>query len=797
MNNYSKFFLFLFSIIISANIAIAQNGTVTVTGVIQNETSQQPVEFATVMVADKETGEAITGATSTAEGTFSVTVNSSNVYVEVSFIGYKAQTFRDITFADGIADLGTIKLIEDSQALDEVVVRGERSRTEFKLDKRVFNVGQDLTSAGASALEVLNNVPSVNVSIEGQISLRGSAGVQILVDGKPSVLADQESNALGTITADMIESIEVITNPSAKYDAEGTSGILNIILKKEEKRGLNGSISLNTGVPDNHSIGVSLNRRTEKFNLFTQLGVGYRSLPEFSETINRNLRDTTTVSSDGVEYRNETFYNIILGTDYYINPYNVITLSGNYAYEVESQPSQYDFTRVNSQGGIAQWRREETTEAGNPKWQYELQYAKEFEDNEDHKLLLSATGRFFGKEQESEFTNTILQSDDDLDEDQFNDQQTETEFQQAEYTFKLDYTKPFTDKITLETGAQYLINNVGNIFTVRELEEGIWVTIDSLTNNFEYSQAVLGAYSTGAYEDDNWGIKVGLRVENTDLSTLLVSTNEANDLNFTNLFPSFHSSYKLSQSISVQAGYSRRIYRPRLWDLNPFFNIRNNFNIRVGNPNLLPEFTDSYEVTSIFNLEKVSINTSVYHRYTTDVVERVSTFEGNVNTTMPMNIGTNRTTGFEANGEYSPTNWLKLNGDFNLNYFSREGEFQEQSFDFTGEQWSSRLTSKIALPANFDLELIGNYQSGFQTVQSEVSGFAFADLGLRKKMLDGKAVVNLSVRDVFASRIRESIIDQANFYAYSFEQRGRFITLGFSYGFGKGEAMTYSGSRRR
>ena len=202
-------------------------------------------------------------------------------------------------------------------------------------------------------------------------------------------------------------------------------------------------------------------------------------------------------------------------------------------------------------------------------------------------------------------------------------------------------------------------------------------------------------------------------------------------------------------------------------------------------------------MTGSFNLKEASINTSGGHRYTTDVVERVSTFENNVNTTMPMNIGTDQTTGFEVNGEYSPTNWLKLNGDFNLNYFIREGEFQEQSFDFTGDQWSSRITSKIALPANFDLELIGNYQSGFQTVQSDVSGFAFADIGLRKKMLDGKAVVNCSVRDAFASRIRESVIDQPEVYLYSFEQRGRFITLGFSYGFGKGEAMTYSGARRR
>ncbi|MGB3590017.1 MAG: TonB-dependent receptor [Tunicatimonas sp.] len=777
----------------SVSVVIAQDKGVSISGTIQDEASQQPVEFATVMVADKDSGEALAGTTTGPDGTFILDSKSTNIYVEVSFIGYKSRTFRDIDIVNGKADLGSIQLTEDSQALDEVVVRGEKSRTEFKLDKRVFNVGQDLTSAGASALEVLNNVPSVNVSIEGQISLRGSAGVQILVDGKPSVLADQQSNALGTITADMIESIEVITNPSAKYEAEGTSGILNIILKKEEKRGLNGSVSLNTGIPDNHSIGVSLNRRTEKFNLFTQLGVGYRSIPEFGETINRDRINNTTVTSDGTEYRNETFYNVILGTDYHIDDYNVITLSGNFAYEVESQPSEYNFSLFDENDAVvSEWNRREATEATNPKWQYELQYAKEFKNNEDHQLLLSATGRFFGKDQASEFTNTTT-----LGESFNNDQQTETEYQQADYTFKLDYTNPLSEKVTIETGTQYVINDVGNDFTVREFQDGNLVTIEELTNNFEWNQKVLGVYGTGAFEDEKWGVKLGLRVENTDLSTLLTNTNESNNQNFTNMFPTFHTSYKLTENISMQGGYSRRIYRPRLWDLNPFFNIRNNFNIRVGNPDLLPEYTDSYEITSIFNMEKASINTSVYHRYTTDVVERVSTFENNVNTTMPMNIGTDQTTGFEFNGEYSPTNWLKLNGDFNLNYFVREGEFQDQTFDFSGDRWSSRLTSKIALPANFDLELIGNYQSGFQTVQSEVSGFAFGDVGLRKKMLDGRAVVNFSVRDVFASRIRENVINQPEFYLYSFEQRGRFITLGFSYGFGKGEAMTYSGARRR
>lgn len=787
-----KNIIILLSLILTAGSTLAQNPEVIVTGTVKDKVSQQPVEFATVMIGDKNTGEAKGGTTTGLDGTFSIKTTVTDFFVEVSFIGYESQKKGNVSIKEGRVELGVILLAEDSRVLKEVVVRGERSRTEFKLDKRVFNVGQDLANSGASALEVLNNVPSVNVNIEGQVSLRGSAGVQILIDGKPSIMADQQ-NALGSITADMIESIEVITNPSAKYDAEGTSGILNIILKKEEKKGLNGSVTVNTGIPANQSVGISLNRRTEKFNLFTQLGVGQRSLPEYANTINRDKVNNTSIISNGVEYRNEVFYNLILGTDYHINKLNVITLSGNYAYEVEKQPSRFAFSLLDSTNTtVGKWNREETTSATNPKWQYELQYEKKFENDEKHVLLFSAIGSFFGKDQSSEFINTQV-----LGTSFNNNQQTDTKFQQADYTFKLDYTNPLTKQITLETGAQYLINDVGNDFAVRERIDGTLVTIDALTNNFEFNQKVLGVYGTGAYEGKKWGAKLGLRVENTDLGTLLVDTDQANNRNFTNLFPTLHSSYKLNDKVSMQAGYSRRVYRPRLWDLNPFFNIRNNFNIRVGNPNLLPEFTDSFEVTSIFNFKQSSINVSVYQRNTNAVIERVSSFENNVNTIMPMNIGSNQTTGLEMNGDYSPGKWLKLTGDFNLNYFVRQGEFEQQSFDFSGSQWSSRLTSKFALPANFDFEIVGNYQSGFRTVQSLVSGFAFADLGLRKKLKGGKMVINAGVRDVFASRIQESVIERSNFYLYDFGQRGRFVTLGLSYGFGKGEAMTYSGGRRR
>jgi outer membrane receptor protein involved in Fe transport len=776
---------------LAGSTAFGQSDALVISGSVIDTESGEAVPFATVVAHQINTFELVTGTTTDGSGNFSFISPSDQIYLLVSFLGYRTDTITDLQISNGRADIGKLYISPNQEQLREVEIVGEVSRTTFKLDKRVFNVGKDLSTTGASALQVLDNVPSVNVSIEGNITLRGSGGVQILIDGKPSVLAD-DPNALGMISADMIESVEVITNPSAKYDASGTSGILNIVLKKEEKNGLNGSISLNTGAPDNHSIGVSLNGRTRKFNLFAQMGAGYRSLPQYYENINEDRTDSTTIANDGTGYRNETFYNITLGADYRINEKNVLTLSGRFAYEIEDSPSRTFFRQSDGSGISSQWFREEVTEATNPKWQFDLQYKKEFNDNEDHTFMVSALGSYFGKDQSSVFTNTTT-----FGPVSFEDQLTDTEFQRADYTLKLDYTDPITDRITIETGAQYVLNDVGNDFAVQDRIDNDFVIDPDLTNDFDWDQKVLGVYGTGSYEGDKAGVKIGLRLENTDLKTLLATTDERNAQNYTNLFPSVHGSYKVSDRFSLQAGYSRRVSRPRLWDLNPFFNIRNNFNIRTGNPDLQPEFTDSYEITSILLMAKFSLNGSIYHRFTTDVVERVSTFENNVNTTTPMNIGTNATTGFELTGKYDPKKWLSFNGDFNINGFDRKGEFEETSFDFSGNQWTSRLSAKFKLPYDIELETSGNYRSGYQTVQGDVSGFAFADFGARKKLVKGKLVANVSIRDIFESRISESIIDQADFFLYSFSQRGRFITFGLSYALGKGEAMSYSGGRRR
>lgn len=786
------YFLLFGCLVLKFNTVHAQKEPIKIIGKVLEESGMRPIEFATVLVADKENGTPITGTTTGEDGSFVLETDAVNFYLEISFIGFAKRTFENPSPINGVIDLGAISLAEDSQQLDEVVVAGEISQTEFRLDKRVFNVGKDLSSTGASALEVLNNVPSVNVNIEGQVSLRGSQGVQMLINGKPSVIANEQGNALGTLTADMIDRIEVITNPSAKYNAEGTSGIINIVLKKEEREGLNGAVTLNTGAPNNHSLGLSLNRRTEKFNLFSQLGAGRRTFPNTNETENRNLVDDTVISSLGDNEKNETFLNVILGTDYHINDYNVLTLSGHFAYEWEKETSDTDFNFFDgNKDRTDSYHRRELTTATNPKYQYELQYKKDFEGNADQSLLLSATGNLFAKDQTSDYENTVT-----LGSEVDRKQRTRTDFKEAEYTFKADYVHPFAGNYTMETGAQYQINDVTSDYAVSDLIGGTFVEDPALTNVFEWVQKVLGVYGTGAYERDQWGIKLGLRMENADLGTLLKNTDEHKKRNYTNFFPSGHTSFKVNDNFSLQAGYSKRIFRPRLWDLNPFFNIRNNFNISTGNPDLLPEYTDSYELTSIHKLGKTSLNLGVFYRHTEDVVERVTVYEDNISTSRPENVGINNTTGIEFNAKFMPLDWLTLTNDFNYSHFMREGMFESMSFDFKGNRWSTRLMGKIKLPADIDIELTGDYRSGYRTVQQEVSENIFMDFGARKKILKGKAVINLSVRDVFASRIFESVTEQPTYYLRNYREQGRYVTFGVSFGFGKGEAMEFSGQKQ-
>ena len=781
------------SVVLTCQQLSAQDTQVMISGRVLENSQRVPVEYATVLVKGMSDDKLLEGTTTNDEGNFEIECALTDLYVEISFIGFATKAVTGLKPKNGRILLGDILLEQENTTLDEVVVEGERSQTEFHLDKRVFNVGQDLSSSGASVLEVLNHVPSVNVSIEGRISLRGSQGVRILINGKPSVLAGEQGNALGTITADMIERIEVITNPSAKYDAAGTAGIINIVLKKEDKNGMNGSVTVNVGVPNNHSLGFSLNRRTEKVNLFTQLGIGHRTFPLKQRTIIQDEADGSSITSGGEREKNETFYNVIMGTDYHFSKTSQLSLAGHFAYETETE---YGTTRFTSLDGVdlidSEWQRSESTAATNPKWAYDLQYQKHFKDDKEHELLLTALGNFFGKAQHSDYTNVALRGSNSGG----GDQRTETDFSEAEYTFKSDYTRPINSDWKLEAGAQYQVNDLFNDYSILRPGSERWVPDPDLTNKFEMDQRVLAGYSIGSYEGDKFGLKLGVRIEGTTLETHLVNTSEGNNQQYTKLFPTAHTSYKFNKKLSLQAGYSRRIYRPGIWQLNPFLNIQNNYRVETGNPLLQPELTDAMEVTAIFNLPAVSLNAGVFHRYTTDAIERIATMNDNVSTVMPVNTGEENITGVEMNAKFTPAEWMTLATDFNLNHLAKLGIVEGNSFDFSTTQWDARLTTRFKLPADIDFEVMGRYRSSYQTIQGLMSDNHSADLGVRKKIVKGKAILNLSVRDVFASSVQQSDVHQSGFYLHEWRKQGRFVTIGVSYGFGKGEAMEFSGQKR-
>jgi outer membrane receptor protein involved in Fe transport len=375
-------------------------------------------------------------------------------------------------------------------------------------------------------------------------------------------------------------------------------------------------------------------------------------------------------------------------------------------------------------------------------------------------------------------------------------QKITTDFHQANYTIKGDYTNPINERFSIETGSAYTLNDIANDYTVNNWENNNWIFDPNLSNNFSLNQKVFGGYATIAYELENLGIKGGIRIENTDLRTYLINNQTENTQNYTDWFPSMHTSYKFSNLFSIQAGYSRRIFRPRLWDLNPFFNIKDNYYIRVGNPDLLPQYADSYELTSIFSFKQFSFNTSIYHLYTSNVIEWVSTLKDGIIYYSPLNIGTNAKTGVSIDGKYSPFKWININGDFNYGTYIRQGIYNDENFDKRGEQWETKLTTKFKLKYDIEFEIKGHYQSAFKTVQGDFSGTAFADVGLRKKFFKGKLIFDISVRDILDSRKRESYVYESNYEAYSLHHRGRHIKIGLSYGFGKGEAMTYQGGRR-
>lgn len=758
-------------------------------GVLIDASTKTPLAFATVTLFGLPDTSVVTGNITDEAGRFTLLAQPGDYFLRAQFLSYQTNFTGGIQLSASTTplDLGKLQLQPNASILDEVVIRAEKSQLQFGLDKQVFNVGKDLANKGGSAADVLDNVPSVTVDVEGNVSLRGSENVRILIDGKPSGLVSFGSNGLNQLPANMIDRIEVITNPSARYEAEGMAGVINIVLKKEQQYGLNGSFDLNTGYPDNYGASININMRRDKFNFFSNYGVRYQNRPGSGAQYQTFYGDNEVLITDqnSERMRGGISNNFRFGSDYFLTPKDVLTTAVSIRYQSNKNTNTNyyrDFIGdLNHPDGSSKRRDEETEKE--PNTEYSLSYKKSY-DREGH--TLSADLRY---------QNNIEKSSSDLLEQYFGidgnlsgqpDLTQRSQHREGERNIiaQLDYVKPFSKDGKFELGGRSGLRNISNDYLVETLLDNDWTPLAGLTNNVIYKENIYAAYAILGNKISKFSWQAGLRTEIADVKTELQQTNEINDRPlYTNLFPSAHVGYEMRNENSVQLSYSRRIRRPNFWDLNPFFSYSDSRNFWSGNPDLQPEYTDAYELGHLKRWGKASLNTAIFYRHSTDVVERLRTQLSDTSSfTKPVNLAQRDEYGLSVTGSVEPVNKWQING--NLNFFRSitDGSYEGQVFNADTYTWFGRVSSRVSLWKKVNVQTTFNYRAPRKNTQGKEKAMYHADLGISTDILRNNGTLTFSVNDVFNTRSRRYITQGSDFYTEgTFQWRARQTTLSFTY----------------
>lgn len=759
------------------------------TGQVLDSESNIPVEFATVSVFSASDSSLFTGGITNVNGTFQLRVRPGKYYAKIQFISYEDKIISNIVIARGQpARLGKIMLNISAKQLEEVTIQGEKTQMELALDKKVYNIGKDLSNIGGSATDILDNLPSVQVDVEGNVSLRGSDNVRVLIDGKPSGLVGLSSNdALRQLNATLVERIEIVTNPSARYDAEGEAGIINIVLKKEKAKGVNGSFQVNTGWPHNHGASINLNFRKKWVNFFTNVGLAYRKNPGGGDSFQR-FGDPVTQTTDRTrDYeRGGLNYSTRFGADFYLNDLNTITLAFLYRFSDENNTSDvnyFDTYLIEEVDSI-------TTRLGD-----------EFEDDKNIEYSINYTKTFKRKGQkltaDFQYQNNSEIEAADLVESKgaiseslipYLLQRSKNDEGEKRLMLQSDYSHPFARKGMIEAGFRLTDREVRNDYIVEEDENGVYQIDADFSNDFEYQEKVLAVYGIVSNKINKISWQLGLRYEITDLITELKTTNQRNDQHYNNFFPSAFLTYTITEKHSLQSSYSRRIRRPRGRFLNPFSSIFDSRNFFTGNPLLQPVFTDSYEIGYLFNNDKSSFYGGLYFRHSDGVFQRLRTTIDGITFTQPYNVSERNDLGLEFNIAHEFTKWYRVNT--NLNFFTSKTEagsvtFGEivTSFDqVQATTFSSRLNNNFKIFKVVDAQININYRAPRNTVQGRRFSITSIDIGLSRDILDGNGTLSFNVRDLLNSRKYRGETINPGFYENSeFQRRRRTTQVSFTY----------------
>jgi outer membrane receptor for ferrienterochelin and colicins len=800
------FFLFL------ALSNFAQQGPpninkVKVTGKIVDKISNQPLEYATIALKNIKNPKIVSGGITNGKGEFEADVIPGVYDVTIEFISFKPFVIKGKEITEKTS-FGTIGLQEDASQLNEVVVRSEKSSVEIKLDKKVYSVGQDMMVKGGTVSDVLDNVPSVSVDTEGNVSLRGSDNIRILIDGRPSY-AVNIAEALRQLPADAIDKVEVITNPSARYDAEGGSGIINIILKKGKNQGFNGTIIASTGIPETYGLSANVNYKTEKLNYFTTAGYNHRTNEGGGKTNSQyfNEQDGSTKNylyEDRDTERTRDGFNGRAGVEWTVAPNTYWTNAINYEKNTGEDNdlinyNNYDASHIFTSTSY----RLNSGDTGSENTSFTSNLIKNFNDK-GHKLTVDAS-----ISRNTDDSQSIITGSDNYNNTLNNQIQKQGQLQ-------ADYVLPIGEGSQFEAGYKGNFGDLNSEYYVLDNQDPP-VRIKNLSNTLEYKEKINALYTQYGSKINKFSYLLGLRWEDTNIEVnLLDDPKDFNTKKYNNFFPSAFISYEVSDQSNITTSYSKRLSRPRGRFMNPAVNYSSNVNIFQGNPDLDPSLTDKFDIGYLKRWEKVTFSTSAYFENTKDVFSFVRSPNGDIVTSdgkvvtpnpgeevegipviksQPINLGKEQKYGFEFTLNYNPFKIWRINSNFNFynvktigehSYTDTTGELVVQDLNNQATTWFARINSKLTLPYKIDWQLNATYNGEQKTAQGKNLDQFGMNTAFSKDIMKDKATIAFNISDIFNTRVMRSYTYLDNQISYGEMQfRKRQFNLSFTYRFNK------------
>ncbi|MFZ4620734.1 MAG: TonB-dependent receptor domain-containing protein [Bacteroidota bacterium] len=746
----------------------ANKGGVIMGSVVDQRTSK-PIEFATVMVHAGQNNTLVTGVVSDASGKFRIDgLQNGTYYVKVSFIGFETFKSKNVVISNSsVIELGRIMLINKDIEMQDVVVKADKAPISYQIDKKVISVSGNITATSGTAVDVLENVPSVTVDIDGNVSLRGSANFTVLIDGRPTIM--DGNTVLQQIPATAIENIEIITNPSAKYDPEGTAGIINIIQKKNTSNGVSGIAGINAGAKEKY--GAEMLTDYKNKNIQLNFGLNYNKRTMTSTENGRNwTNDGSLISfynSEGSSFRQGEHFGVRGSVGYDFGDERILNVGGKYSSRrsLENTLANYsEWTSVNSARKYSVSRNDGNRSGG--EYQLTASYNHPF-NNEGHELSIELD--YEAEDGTDETTNNLISGLIITD-----GKKASESGPGDELTSKIDYKFPFGEGSALEAGYQGELQMSNEITSLDMYDPvtAVFVRNPLFSNDIKYYTNQYALYSIYSGTISEFGFKIGVREEYTGREVKINAKGQNFSMDKWDIFPTAHFSLDLGSGNQVMTSYTKRINRPHGWEFEPFLTWIDAYNVRIGNPSILPENIDSYELGYQKIIGSTLLSLDSYYRITNNKIDRIRSFYSeNVTLQTPQNIGKDYALGAEAFTNFDPVEKWNVNLMGNLYKYTIAGTLNGADLNRNSFNWNIRFNNTLKLGSETTIQLNAMYNSPTVSAQGRREGYVSTNIAVKQSLFERLLTATLQIRDLFSASTNETVSESFDFYNYRYSRR--------------------------